>query len=161
MAQFVSNFAEVIRLPLPTFQEIPMLVIIEKCVLVMAQKFSDRNIGITVDDRSKGAKLKVDRIQMEQVVINVIKNAMEAIDQNGEIRITLSDQKPQLIIADNGPGIASENEELLFTPFFSTKPTGQGVGLILIREILTNHKAIFSLATDPDDGLTKFSIGFN
>ena len=63
------------------------------------------------------------------------------------------------MIRDNGPGVSTENMGKLFTPFFSTKPDGQGVGLTLIREILSNHEAQFSLKTN-DDGWTEFRIVF-
>jgi signal transduction histidine kinase len=63
------------------------------------------------------------------------------------------------VIEDNGAGIPEEVERKLFTPFFSTKPNGQGIGLIFIREVLTLHDLDFSLRTDAD-GLTRFRIQF-
>ncbi|MBR1903387.1 MAG: PAS domain-containing sensor histidine kinase, partial [Bacteroidaceae bacterium] len=63
-------------------------------------------------------------------------------------------------IADNGKGISPETEKKLFTPFFSTKPNGQGIGLMFIREVLMKHGCTFSLRTYPD-GLTRFKIRFS
>ncbi len=65
-----------------------------------------------------------------------------------------------LIITDNGHGIPSSVATHLFTPFFSTKPQGQGIGLLLIRDILTSHHCTFSLLTGPEDRLTRFTIQF-
>ena len=65
-----------------------------------------------------------------------------------------------LTITDNGRGISPEVAQNLFTPFYSTKPQGQGIGLLLIRDILTAHGCTFSLLTDPTDHLTRFSIPF-
>ena len=62
-------------------------------------------------------------------------------------------------VVDNGPGISPEVEAKLFTPFFSTKPNGQGIGLVFIREVLTKHGCTFSLRTY-EDGLTRFRIAF-
>jgi len=63
-------------------------------------------------------------------------------------------------VIDNGPGISKEAEAKLFSPFFSTKPHGQGIGLIFIREVLNRHGCTFSLRTY-GDGLTRFRIMFN
>ena len=65
-----------------------------------------------------------------------------------------------LVITDNGRGISPEAAQHLFTPFYSTKPTGQGLGLLLVRDILTAHGCTFTLLTDPTDHLTRFSIQF-
>ena len=65
-----------------------------------------------------------------------------------------------LCITDNGRGISPEAAQHLFTPFFSTKPQGQGLGLLLIRDILTAHGCTFTLQTDPSDHLTRFTIQF-
>ena len=63
-----------------------------------------------------------------------------------------------LTITDNGRGISPEVAQNLFTPFYSTKPQGQGLGLLLIRDILTAHGCTFTLLTDPNDQLTRFII---
>jgi signal transduction histidine kinase len=65
-----------------------------------------------------------------------------------------------ITITDNGQGIQPSVAKHLFTPFFSTKPQGQGLGLLLIRDILTSHRCTFSLLTDPRDNLTRFTIQF-
>lgn len=147
-------------MPQPNFQNIPLKDVVDKGAIIMAQTVKDHNISLTIENKSQVGKVRIDPIQIEQVLINVLKNAVESIENHGQIIVTISDQKPQLVVADDGPGIALENKEMLFTPFFSTKPAGQGVGLILIREILTNHNAIFSLATDHSAGWTRFSITF-
>ena len=95
----------------------------------------------------------------EQVLVNIVKNAAESTESGGEIRIRTTLHPLCLEVADNGAGIAPENEDKLFTPFFSTKPSGQGIGLMLIREILTQHGCLFSLKTEAD-GWTRFRICF-
>ncbi|MDE5845851.1 MAG: hypothetical protein K2H71_00710 [Muribaculaceae bacterium] len=65
----------------------------------------------------------------------------------------------RLVITDNGPGISAEAAEMLFTPFFTTKDTGHGLGLLLVSEVLNSHGCRFSLETC-DDGLTRFRIRF-
>lgn len=100
----------------------------------------------------------MDAALFEQVLVNIIKNAAESIGNGGEIVIrTLSPATIEVV--DNGKGIGKEAESKLFTPFFSTKPNGQGIGLIFIREVLAKHGCNFSLRTY-DDGLTRFRIAF-
>lgn len=101
----------------------------------------------------------MDTSLFEQVIINIIKNAAESIGTNGEIIIRTSDSPAMLEIGDTGTGISKEVETKLFTPFFSTKPNGQGIGLIFIREVLMKHNCTFSLRTYPD-GITRFRITF-
>jgi signal transduction histidine kinase len=97
---------------------------------------------------------------MEQALINIVKNAMEAIEGGGEIIITLDPVASKLSISDTGAGISNEHAAQLFTPFFSTKRDGQGVGLTLVREILLNHEYVFSLKSGAPAGAV-FEIEFN
>ena len=98
--------------------------------------------------------------------LNIIKNAAESIEgdagengQQGEI-IVRTTAPASVEVVDNGPGISKETEAKLFSPFFSTKPNGQGIGLVFIREVLSRHGCTFSLRTY-NDGLTRFRILFN
>ena len=79
-------------------------------------------------------------------------NSVESIDHDGDIYISTTTD--MLEIADNGAGISNEASQKLFSPFFSTKPNGQGIGLIFIREVLTKHG--FSLLRTYEDHLTRF-----
>lgn len=107
--------------------------------------------------------IKADAHQLEQVLINVIKNAMEAIRKDGIITIKTIENPRQLLIEDTGCGIGQDIDNQLFTPFFSTKTYGQGIGLTLIREILTAHQFDFALYNSIDENKEKktvFKIGF-
>ena len=112
--------------------------------------------------------------QLELVLINILKNAIEAIGswaaegnsgfsgsdtKGGTIRITTTGTPAVLTMENNGVPIPPEAGSRLFEPFFTTKKTGQGIGLTLIREILLNHDCDFSLRTR-EDGITEFRIGF-
>ena len=79
---------------------------------------------------------------------------------HGKIRVRPVTTPATLTITDNGRGIQPSVAKHLFTPFFSTKPQGQGLGLLLIRDILISHHCTFSLLTDPEDHLTRFTIQF-
>ena len=96
---------------------------------------------------------------MEQVLVNIIKNSIESIENQGVIQIISQASPATILVRDNGAGISPEVADNLFTPFFSTKADGQGVGLTLIREVLLNHDAQFSLKTN-EDKWTEFRIVF-
>lgn len=96
-----------------------------------------------------------------QVLVNVVKNSVESILLAGSPgEITISVDGNMLTVTDNGAGIPPEKAARIFTPFFTDKPHGQGIGLMLIREVLTAHGARFSLSTSADDGLTRFIVRF-
>ncbi len=169
--QFMRQFADVIRLPEPRFEVVDMVVLIEKVVQLMSFKAKERgvafrfesrimpNAALTIESES-AITIKADLGQIEQVLINIVKNAIDAADKpDAFIRIRLHPNPKQLRIEDNGCGISKSIEHKLFTPFFTTKNGGQGVGLTLARDILTNHDFDFDLKTDAN-GLTCFSIGF-
>ncbi len=159
LGKFTNNFAEFIRLSQPLIVKLDLNQLINQLVDYMKLSANERNIKFDMRIFPEPVIVLADKIQMEQVISNIFKNAMESIDRNGHIRITTQPEKPQLIIADNGAGISIENATQLFSPFFSTKPAGQGIGLMLIRDILNNHKAEYRLFSD-NDGWTKFEIGF-
>ena len=98
---------------------------------------------------------------MEQVFVNIIKNSIEALSENskGVITIKTDSAAKKCIISDNGPGIPDHIQPVLFTPFFSSKHSGQGIGLTLSREILQNHGCTFSLKTTKEN-TTEFIITF-
>ena len=89
----------------------------------------------------------------------MLTNAVEAIDGTGEITIRLvsGNGRPTVMIEDTGSGLTAEAQANLFTPFFSTKPHGQGIGLTLVQEILTAHGFQYSLERDPG-GPTRLTI---
>ena len=106
---------------------------------------NDRNIRLQLICDESLDDVKLDASLFEQVLVNIIKNAAESIGQDGQIIIRTS--LPTAIeVVDNGPGISKETEAKLFSPFFSTKPNGQGIGLIFIREVLSRHGCIVFIA---------------
>ena len=159
MGLFMKNFAKVVRLPQPHLEKIEINELLQNIGKLMQSQAKTKNISIEFDLAKNNLFASIDAKQIEQVLVNIIKNSIEAIDYQGIIQITSAESPKTIIIRDNGSGISSENSEKLFTPFFSTKMDGQGVGLTLIREILSNHEAQFSLKTN-ENGWTEFRIVF-
>ena len=105
--------------------------------------------------------MRLDRIQVEQVLVNVVKNALEAIGSGGEItfRVGREHGRPCLVVEDSGTGLSSDAQAKLFTPFFSTKQNGRGLGLTIAREVLTQHGFTCALEGRPGEG-SRFTILF-
>ena len=156
--RFMTNFADVVRIPPPAKTECNINKLISDVISLMNPACVDRNIQIKFKEGNIKRTVPLDIQQMEQVFVNIIKNSVESIEQNGFIEIETKDNiNLEIIIRDNGKGIDNQTRQKLFTPFFSTKRNGQGIGLTLIREILVNHNCNFSLETDKS-GLTEFLI---
>ena len=157
MSRFITNFADVVRIPEPQLQEHDLNTLVSSCKLFMENACRNRNIKITMKLSVSSPIVKIDSLLFEQVIVNIIKNSAESIEKNGNIYIRTTNNPTCLEIADTGKGIGKEAETKLFSPFFSTKPHGQGLGLMFIREVLLKHSYTFSLQTDPD-GMTRFRI---
>ena len=158
MSRFITRFADVVKIPEPTLSPVCLNSLLLTCTRFMEGICADRHIRIRMELDESLAKVMLDVALFEQVLVNIIKNAAESIETDGEIVLrTLS---PAAIeIMDNGKGIDKETQAKLFSPFFSTKPDGQGIGLVFIREVLMRHGCTFSLRTYVD-GWTKFRIIF-
>ena len=159
MSRFITNFADVVKIPEPQKEEVHLNDRVTACKIFMENLCQNREIDLHLELCEENPVVSMDTSLFEQVLINIIKNATESIDTNGKIFIRTSASPLMLEIGDTGKGISKEIETKLFTPFFSTKPNGQGIGLIFIREVLMKHGYTFSLRTYPD-GITRLRICF-
>ena len=159
MSNFISSYADVVRIPEPATHPTDLNDLVISCKRFMENLCKDRAIEIILQPDTSPVIAKTDSALFEQALLNIIKNAVESIEKNGKIYIRTSLNPVSIEIADTGRGISKEVEDKLFSPFFSTKPNGQGLGLIFIREVLMKHGCIFSLQTC-DDKLTRFRISF-
>ncbi|MDG2449379.1 MAG: ATP-binding protein [Saprospiraceae bacterium] len=160
LALFMKNFADVIRLPPPLKERVDLRTLGQRSQMIMTQLAESEKIEISLSLPDVPVYIFCDVSQIQQVLINAIKNSIESIGNKGKITILLNQKAPQITITDNGRGISNEAKMKLFSPFFSTKPTGQGIGLIISRDILLAHKAEFELYTDGLSELTHFEISF-
>lgn len=154
--RFMRRFADVVRLPQPQKQLADAHEIARSVVRLMQGQAEARGVLLTgsVDEENRQS---VDIEQFEQVLVNVIKNALEACGPGDQVEVI--GNETAMLIRDNGQPIPEATAANLFNPFYSTKPEGQGIGLTVTREILLNHGFTFSLQTQPD-GWTEFRIEF-
>ena len=154
---FMRNFADLVKLPEVNKQPVDLTAIVRSVASFMEIRARENNVVFSFDLPEQPYIIGGDVQQLEQALINIVKNAIEAIPGAGKIEFMVNTAARQLIIRDNGNGISEEGNEQLFTPFFSTKKDGQGIGLTMVREILLNHGFEFSLKT-VQPGRTEFVI---
>ena len=159
--RFMRGFADVFRLPPPLPQPTDLVAVLAGIVRLLSARPEAAGIVWRWDLDQNAVWLPMDRGQMEQAFLNVLKNAVEAIDGRGTIllKVASGSGRTTLVIEDSGPGISREAQANLFTPFFSTKPHGQGIGLTLVQEILSGHGFDYSLERTADE-TTRFTIQF-
>lgn len=158
LGAFMKAFADVVRLPEPRRMRCDVPDLLRQLSRLMAAEADRRRIHVELDLQPM-PEVDLDRVLMEQALVNILKNAMEAIDTDGTVtlRTGVASGRPRVVIEDTGPGLAPEVRAHLFTPFFSTKEAGQGIGLTLVQEILMRHGFDFSLDSGPG-GPTAFVI---
>ena len=155
--RFMRRFADVVRLPLPQKRVADLSELVRSVVALMQPQA--KGCGISLRCLADAENFQsVDVEQMEQVLVNILKNALEACQPGQCVEVLSTDH--YLLIRNNGQPIPDSEAANLFNPFYSTKATGQGIGLTLSREILLNHGFPFSLKTN-EDGWTEFRIEFD
>ena len=170
LSSFVSRFAEVVKIPQPQLQLCDLSEEVEACRPFLENLCTQAHVHIDFHLTDEAVPVHLDTVLFQQVLINIVKNAVEAAPPSAPEGATIvcttivppsgGERGATLVVTDNGHGIPPAIAKNLFTPFFSTKPQGQGLGLLLIRDILTSHHCTFNLLTDPEDHLTRFTIQF-
>jgi nitrogen fixation/metabolism regulation signal transduction histidine kinase len=154
--RFMGAFADVVRLPPPHLIETNLAEVVEPIATLMRPELEQRAITVRLDLDPNGS-VRIDRHQFEQVMINILRNAMESIGSSGTIDVTW--REGVLSVRDSGQGLDPRSANELFTPFFTTKREGRGLGLTIVQEILTNHRARFTLA-NREGGGAEFRIAW-
>ena len=155
LSEFITNFANVVKIPDIVRTTVDINGMVHNCMLLMESRCTERNIAISTELTASNPVKHIDSVLFEQVIINITKNAIESIHHDhGSIVIRTTDNTIEVI--NNGDIITPDIEKKLFTPFFSSKPAGQGLGLLFIREVLVRHGCQFSLRSEVE--LTIFRI---
>lgn len=160
MCDFISSYADVVKVPDPVKSEEDLNELMEK-LLPFLREMGNGMAEVAFTPYGKPVKASVDKALLEQVIINIVKNGLESIEEKGKVEITtgIESGRGSITVSNNGAPISEEVSRQLFSPFFTTKKEGRGLGLTLISEILNRHGARFSLRTYPD-GITRFRIVF-
>lgn len=158
---FVRQFANVVRLPDPVPQAVDLQALLERVALLTGAQCRDRDIVWIWDIPGPAPQVALDEPLMEQALLNIVRNAIEAIDRSGTITVRLITEADGLSMSviDSGGGLTSEAQRQVFTPFFTSKKDGQGIGLTVVREVLTRHGFAFSLGSTAPGGAC-FNVRF-
>lgn len=160
MSEFITSFANVVKIPEATLQRTELNGFLADTRRVLESLCAGRGIVLHMELQEGETMVAADTVLMEQVLINLVKNAAESIgERGGEIAVRTTASPAGFVVEDNGPGIDDATQEKIFTPFFSSKASGRGLGLLFVSDILTKHRCSYSLRTDAD-GITRFSVAF-
>ena len=159
LLDFVENYRQLTRLPLPTLRNFSVSALFDDIRLLFPEKSDILFFRVKPEDLN----LYADRIMVEQVLINLLKNAIEACEESLSPQIVVEAvQKAGMVIIsviDNGSGIVPEAIDKVFVPFFTTKSKGSGIGLSLCRQIMNRHGGSISVISEEEKGTT-FTLQF-
>ena len=162
LLNFVSDYKHLTRLPKPVFEDISVEFLLNHMHRLFKKDMATENIDYHVQVPAHQMTICADSMMIQQVLINLIKNAMEAVREREEKSIVLSaesrNEKVIIHVRDNGKGIDAEDLEKVFIPFYTTKKKGSGIGLSLSKQIMRLHKG--SIHFQSDESGTVFNIEF-
>lgn len=161
---FVNAYKEFTHIPKPKFKVFPLAEILENIAQLMQEDIKQKHIQLLLFIKDPHIQLTADPELIEMVLINLVKNAAQAVEgrKNGRVELIggLDDlQHPIVVVADNGPGIIPEAIDQIFIPFYTTKKEGSGIGLSLSRQIMQLHRGTLSVSSLPNER-TEFMLRF-
>ncbi len=159
LLHFVQNHRRLIKPLVTQIQVAPMQRVFARIQRLLGSDLAARDIRMTATVEPETLEVAADMDLLDQALINLVRNAIEALRDVSAGRIALSarrhpDGRIVIAVADNGPGIAPEQREKIFVPFFTTKRQGSGVGLTLVRQIATAHGGTVEVSQTPGGGAT-------
>ena len=165
LIRFVSDFRNLTRIPTPKRDQHKVKEIFDQIVMLLKTEIKKGRIKINMDITPQSLVINVDKELMEQVLINLIKNAIQALVADDDGRDKIIDLKAHqneknettISIKDNGPGIDDEALSKIFIPFFTTKKHGSGIGLSLSKQIIRKHNGTLNVKSSIDNG-AEFTI---
>lgn len=159
LLDFVENYRKLTRIPVPSMH----LFAVSSLFDDLKGLYPSGNINFSFSIRPADLRLYADRTMIEQVLINLLKNAAEACGEQNipEVKISafIREGVPVITVSDNGSGIVPEALDKVFVPFFTTKQGGSGIGLSVCRQIMNRHGGSISVTSEEDKG-TVFTLQF-
>lgn len=154
--RFVDAYRHFTTIPQPVFADVAVEPLLRNVVQLAGQ--NARHVAVDLSVASPNLTIRADAGQIEQVLLNLIKNAVESLERtpNPLVRLEAKTDGPHVVIGvtDNGPGIEPEALEQIFIPFYTTKKTGSGIGLSLSRQIMQLHGGQLTAESEPGRGST-------
>lgn len=164
LIHFVKEFRSLTHIPKPKPENVRVGQLFDEVAILHKKELSEKGIALECSVDPSDITISADKIMIEQVIINLVKNAIQAFDEGDNKRITLKafyneKMRPVISVKDNGSGIDSEALEKIFIPFYTTKKTGSGIGLSLSRQIMRQHQGTLTVKSSVGVG-TEFLMRF-
>jgi signal transduction histidine kinase len=164
LIKFVESYRKLTRLPKPDKKIFKVESLINRIKVLYFSLENNEKAKLVVSVNPFDLELFADEDLISQVLLNIVKNALEAVSvkESGKIRIIASlsaGNRPEILVADDGPGIPREILEQIFVPFFTTREKGSGIGLSLSRQIMSLHGGSLQVRSVPEKE-TVFSLTF-
>ena len=164
LLHFVNTYRNLTRIPKPNFKIFPVKELFKNLYLLMEEEISENKVNFVTNIEPENIEVSADEQLVEQVIINLIRNSMHALDGRKDPTIELKTYynkrgRVTIQVADNGTGILPEVLDKIFIPFFTTKQSGSGIGLSLSRQILRLHNGTITALSVPDEE-TIFTLTF-
>ena len=164
LIRFVKEFRNLTHIPKPKLAEVEVKPLLEEMAMLHKKELADHGVAVTIAVEPENLFILADKTMIEQVLINLIKNAIQAFDEQPDKKIELTARSTEkgratITVKDNGSGIDAEAQEKIFIPFFSTKKTGSGIGLSLSKQIMRQHEGRITVKSTLGQG-TEFILRF-
>jgi nitrogen fixation/metabolism regulation signal transduction histidine kinase len=162
--EFVNIYREIDRIPTPKFENVCISELIDSAILLFNNQLKDKGIKLNTFTEVEKLTIKADYNLIQQVIINLLKNSIEALETTInpviDIHISFTNDKIKIDVKDNGSGILKNQIDQIFVPMFTTKENGSGIGLFLSQQIMQLHKGNIKVISDPEKE-TVFSLTFH
>jgi len=160
LARLAEQYLSLARRPKPTLAPESLMDLIEELLGFLKPELQRSKVIATVRSETELPPIPLDEGLIRQALLNLVRNAREAMSDGGELTITLAAKDPSLVtitLDDNGPGIPDDVRSTIFDPFFTTKQRGTGLGLAVTREIVEAHRGTIRCDARPGGG-TRFVV---
>lgn len=157
LLEFVENYRKLTRIPKPNFEKINLIELVEELLLFLKTDLENSNINVSTKFPNEAIFSLLDKNMIEQVMINLIKNSIQAMNSSKEKNLIINietnhHEEPVLSVIDSGSGISEEIIDKIFIPFYTTKDDGTGIGLSLSRQIMQLHKGSITYSPSENQG---------
>jgi two-component system nitrogen regulation sensor histidine kinase NtrY len=164
LINFVNAYRDYTNLPEPVKRQTDLNQLIQNTISLLKNDFNKAKVQLEIESDHEPILLNIDYQLIEQVLINILKNALEVVEnqENGVVKVQVFRNQEEVCVSirDNGSGITDEAKEKIFMPFFSTKNRGSGIGLSLSKQIMQLHGGDIQLDTELSKG-SNFKMIFN
>lgn len=164
LIDFINTYRNLTRIPKPVFADVRIEDVLSSVSLLMQAEMEQKGVHFVLENEAEDAIFQIDEKLITQVIINLLKNALNAIEENNRksvtLRVYMDEMHSRFIsVSDNGCGIPAGDLDNIFVPFYTTREEGSGIGLSISRQIMRLHKGSLSVRSEEGEG-SVFTLRF-